>query len=278
MTTAGFIGLGSQGAGMAQRIIEQGVPTTLWARREPSLEPFAGTAAVAADPVELGQRSDVVGICVTDGAATRAVTLGPRGVLAGMAPGSVLALHSTIGTDECTEIAEVAAARGVLVIDAPVSGGGAAAATGRLTVYVGGVEDAVTRARPILETYGDPVLHMGALGSGLRTKLLNNALNAAHFALAHDAFALGAEFGLDAAALADALRNGSGRSFSLEVFAGLRTFDPIADHVGPIMAKDIALFERETADAPDRAVLLESADRFLHLLGHPRALAEEGAR
>ena len=278
MTSAGFIGLGNQGAGMAQRIIEQGVPTTLWARRSESLEPFVGTATVAADPFELGRASDVVGICVTDGAAVRDVTLGARGVVAGMADGSVLALHSTIGTDECSEIADAAAARGVHVIDAPVSGGGAAAAEGRLTVYVGGAEPAVARARPILETYGNPVLHMGALGSGLRTKLLNNALNAAHFALAHDAFALGAGFGLDPTALGEALRNGSGRSFSLEVFVGLRSFDAIADHVGPIMSKDIGLFDRETERAPDRAVLLESADRFLELLGHPRDLAAGRAR
>jgi 3-hydroxyisobutyrate dehydrogenase len=278
MTRAGFIGLGSQGAGMAQRIIEQGVPTTLWARRAPSLEPFAGTAAFAVDPVELGRASDVVGICVTDGAAVRDVTLGPRGVLAGMAEGSVLALHSTIGTDECTAIADAAATRGVHVIDAPVSGGGAVAAQGRLTVYVGGTDDAAARARPVLETYGDPVFHMGPLGSGLRTKLLNNSLNAAHFALAHDAFAVGAALGLDPTSLGDALRSGSGRSFSLEVFVGLRSFGPIADHVGPIMAKDIDLFERETAGVADRAALLETADRFLLLMGHPRPIAEGSTR
>jgi 3-hydroxyisobutyrate dehydrogenase-like beta-hydroxyacid dehydrogenase len=278
MTRAGFIGLGSQGGGMAQRIIERGVPTTLWARREEALGPFVSAATIAADPVELGRASDVVGICVTDGAAVREVTLGPGGVLAGMAAGSVLALHSTIGTEECVEIAEAAAARGVEVIDAPVSGGGAVAAAGRLTVYVGGSDAAVARARPVLDTYGDPVFHMGALGSGLRTKLLNNALNAAHFALAHDALAVGAALGLDATKIGEALRSGSGRSFSLEVFVGLRSFDAIADHVGPIMAKDIALFEREARSAPDHAVLLESADRFLELLGHPRDFIPEVAR
>jgi 3-hydroxyisobutyrate dehydrogenase-like beta-hydroxyacid dehydrogenase len=276
---AGFVGLGSQGAGMAQRIIEQGVPTTLWARSAHSLEPFAGIAAVAPDPVELGRASDVVGICVTDGAAARAVTLGPRGVLAGMAPGTVLALHSTIGTDDCAAIAEAAAAAKVQVIDAPVSGGGAVAVAGRLTVYVGGTDDAVARARPVLETYGDPIFHMGALGSGLRTKLLNNALNAAHFALAHDAFAIGAALGLDPAELGAALRSGSGRSFSLEVFVGLRSFaGAFADHVGPIMSKDVRLFEEETGGAPDRMALLGLADRFLELLGHPRGAAEEGVR
>ncbi len=236
-----------------------------------TLEPFAGNATLTADPVELGQKSDVVGVCVTDGAAVREVTLEPTGVLAGMRAGSVLAIHSTIGTEECEAIATAAAARDVLVVDAPVSGGGAAAAAGKLTVYVGGSDDAVARARPVFETYGDPVLHMGALGSGLRTKLLNNALHAAHFALAHDAFAIGAAEGLDPDALAAALTSGSGRSFSLEVFAMMRSFaGAFADHVGPIMAKDVGLFASETDGVPERDVLLEPADRYLELLGHPR--------
>jgi 3-hydroxyisobutyrate dehydrogenase-like beta-hydroxyacid dehydrogenase len=277
MVTAGFIGLGSQGAGMAQRIIAQRVPTTLWARRAATLEPFAGKASFAADPAELGRASDVVGVCVTDAAAVREVTLGPSGVLAGMAEGSVLAIHSTIGIDDCAEIAEAATRRGVLVIDAPVSGGGAAAAAGQLTVYVGGAHDAVARARPALETYGDPVLHMGELGSGLRTKLLNNALNAAHFALAHDAVTIGRDAGLDPDVLAEALRRGSGRSFALEVFVAMGSFDPFAGHVGPIMSKDVGLFAHETDDVRDRAVLLQAADRFLDLLGYPRVLASGGS-
>lgn len=270
MVSAGFIGLGSQGAGMAERIIEQGVSTTLWARRSAALSSFDGRAAVAADPARLGAASDVVGVCVTDGAAVREVTLGPTGVLAGMAEGSVLAIHSTIGVPECLDIAEAAAARGVSVIDAPVSGGGAAAAAGKLTVYVGGGDDALARARPVLDTYGDPVLHMGPLGAGLRTKLLNNALSAAHFALAHDAVAVGVAEGLDRNALADALRSGSGRSFALEVLVGMPSFEAFAGHVGPIMSKDVALFAEETEGAPARAALLQTADRFLELLGHTR--------
>lgn len=271
MPSVGFIGLGSQGAGMAQRMIDEGLPTTLWARRAETLGPFAGRATVAEDPAALGRASEVVGICVTDGAAVREVTLGPHGVLAGMEPDTVLLVHSTIGVEECEEIAVAAEPRGVRVLDAPVSGGGAAAADGRLTVYVGGPDAAVATAQPVLGTYGDPVLHMGALGSGLRTKLVNNALVAAHFGLAHDAFALGEALGIDGAKLGDALTNGSGRSFSLEVFAGLRSFAPIADHVGPIMSKDIGLFASETrSDTADRDVILGAADRFLALLGHPR--------
>ncbi|MGB7050607.1 MAG: NAD(P)-binding domain-containing protein, partial [Acidimicrobiales bacterium] len=111
MVTAGFIGLGSQGAGMAQRIIEQRVPTTLWARNRSTLEQFVGKATFAVDPAELGAASDVVGICVTDGEAVREVTLGPQGVLAGMAEGSVLIIHSTIAIKDCREVADAGALR-----------------------------------------------------------------------------------------------------------------------------------------------------------------------
>jgi len=270
--TAGFIGLGSQGAGMAQRIIEDGIPTTLWARNPSSLESFRGRATLAGRPTELGERCDVVGICVTDDAAVRDVTLGPTGVVAGMAAESVLAIHSTIGTGTCAEIAEAASDHGVVVIDAPVSGGGAAAAAGALTVYVGGPVSGVERARPVLETYGDPVLHMGALGSGLRTKLINNLLNAAQFGLAHDAMAVGEALDLDPHLLGRALTSGSGRSFSLEVFVGLGSLDAIADHVGPLLSKDVDLFSREpvSTEAAERTALLTAADRLLGIIGHPR--------
>jgi len=273
VTTAGFIGLGSQGAGMAQRIIEDGIPTTLWARTPSSLASFRGRAGVAGQLPELGKRSDVVGICVTDDAAVREVTLGPTGVLAGMAAGSVLAIHSTVGTDTCVDVAEAAEEHRVSVIDAPVSGGGAAAAAGALTVYVGGSVEAVERARPVLDTYGDPVLHMGPLGSGLRTKLINNLLNAAQFGLAHDAMAVGEALGLEPHLLGQALTSGSARSFSLEVFVGLGSLEPIAGHAGPLLSKDVELFSLEPlpAEAAERAALLTAADRLLAIVGHPRS-------
>jgi 3-hydroxyisobutyrate dehydrogenase-like beta-hydroxyacid dehydrogenase len=239
---------------MAERIAASDIELVLWARRPESLEPFLGRARIAATPEELGAACDVVGICVTDGAAVREVA---HAVVPSMRADAVLAIHSTIGTDD------LFAVTGARVIDAPVSGGGAAAAEGRLTVYVGGSDDDVAYARPVLETYGNPVLHMGAVGAGQRTKIINNALAAAQFALAHDAFAVGESLGLDADLLAEALRTGSGRSCSLEVFSMMRTFEPIKGMLGPIMRKDVGLFAREV---PEDDLLLATADRFLPLL------------
>ena len=101
-TRVGFIGLGSQGAAMARRITDEGFPLTIWARRPASVEPFAGTdAVVASTPAELGAASDVVGICVVADADVEDVLLRADGVLAGMAPGGVIAIHSTVHPDTC---------------------------------------------------------------------------------------------------------------------------------------------------------------------------------
>src|SRR5437763_11852468 len=138
---AGFIGLGSQGGPMARRIVESGHSLAIWARRPETLEPFRDTAAtVATSPAEVGAGSDVVGICVMADADVEDVVLRDDGVLAGMASGGVIAIHSTVHPDTCRKVAEQAAARGVDVIDAPVSGGAPAASEGRLLIMVGGDE------------------------------------------------------------------------------------------------------------------------------------------
>ena len=214
----GFVGLGDQGGPMARRIADAGFSTTVWARRPATLHPFASTpATIAASPADLGRTSDLVGVCVVNDDDVRAVLLGPDGVLAGMGPGSIIAIHSTVHPQTCREVADAARATGVSVIDAPVSGGGQVAAAGQLLVLVGGEEADVERARPVFVTFGDPVVHLGPLGSGQLAKLINNALMTAQLGLADDALRLGAGLGMDAAALADALSHGSGNSFSLGV-------------------------------------------------------------
>ena len=96
------------------------------------------------------------------------------GVLAGLAAGGVIAIHATVHPDTCRQVAARAVDVGVDVVDAPVSGGGVAAAEGKLLVMVGGDDAVVDRVRPVFATYADPVLHLGSLGSGQMAKLLNN--------------------------------------------------------------------------------------------------------
>lgn len=269
----GFIGLGSQGAPMARRIIEAGFPTTLWARRPASLEPFAGTAAqVAASPAELAKASDLVCLCVVGDDDVEEVAGGEEGVLAGLSGGGVIAVHSTVHPDTCRRLAGRASAQGVRVVDAPVSGGGPAAAEGRLLVMAGGEAGAVEFCRPVFESYGDPIVHLGPLGSGQVTKLLNNVLFTANLATAASALALGSALEVDPGRLADVIAHGSGASFALGRIASAGgTLDRIAAHALTVLAKDVRLAAglSDSAGAP-AATVLAAADAALALMGQQR--------
>ncbi|TDC67751.1 NAD(P)-dependent oxidoreductase [Actinomadura sp. GC306] len=269
----GFIGLGSQGAPMARRIVDAGFPTTLWARRPASLEPFAATPAkVAGTPAELAAASDVVCVCVVNDDDVAEVVRGEDGVLAGMAEGGVIAVHSTVHPDTCRGLADAAAARGVAVVDAPVSGGGPAAEEGRLLVMAGGDPAAVETCRPVFAAHADPVVHLGPLGSGQVAKLLNNVLFTANLATSAGAVALGESLGVDAARLAGVLSHGSGNSFALGSIARAGgTLEHLAALAGPLLQKDarlVAALAEAAGAAP--GTVLAAADAALALMEHPR--------
>jgi 3-hydroxyisobutyrate dehydrogenase-like beta-hydroxyacid dehydrogenase len=269
----GFIGLGSQGGPMAGRIIEAGFTTTLWARRAGSLEPFAGsTATVAGSPAELAVASDLVCLCVVGDGDVEEVATGENGVLAGLKPGGVLAIHSTVHPNTCHRLAEQAARHGVSVIDAPVSGGAPAVAEGRLLVMVGGDDAVVERCRPVFASYADPIVHLGALGSGQTTKLLNNLLFTANLGTAASTLALGEALGVLPDRLADVISRGSGNSFALSVLGGeTEGLSRLAGMAGALLQKDVRLLA-DVADAATVAggAVLDAADAALSLMGHPR--------
>jgi 3-hydroxyisobutyrate dehydrogenase-like beta-hydroxyacid dehydrogenase len=236
---------------MARRIIEAGYPTTLWARRDASLDPFRATPAqLAPSPAALAEASDVVCLCVFGDDDVREVV---GGLLGGMEPGSLLVVHSTVHPRTVAEVAGLAEPAGVDVVDAPVSGGGDAALAGRLCVMVGGSEASFERVRPVLETYGDPVRRVGPAGSGARTKLLNNLLFMANIAVADEALRVAVALGADRAGVADILAAGSGGSFALGVVSRMaRGRLDLIDVAGPVLRKDLAiideLLESVTAD------------------------------
>jgi 3-hydroxyisobutyrate dehydrogenase-like beta-hydroxyacid dehydrogenase len=268
MTRVGFVGLGSQGGPMARAIVDAGFATTLWARRPESLEPFADTpAAVAASPAELGAASDILCICVVDDAGVDAVLRGPDGALSAMADGSVVVVHSTV--HPTTVVRLQADFPALHVLDAPVSGGGHKAASRELLVMAGGTAEVLERCRPVLETFGEPILHVGPIGAGQEVKLLNNTVFAAQLALAAEAFELAAARQLDQAAVASILASGSGRSYAAEVVAGGGfTLDGLAAFAGQLLAKDVAILAGD-AGLTDSA-LLAAADAALDRMGVAR--------
>ena len=269
--SVGFIGLGSQGGPIARRIADAGFPLTLWARRPETLQPFADTpAATASSPAALALRSEIVGICVTGDDDVDQVVLGSDGVLAGLAPGGTLVIHSTVHPQTCMRLSEAASERGVKLIDAPVSGGGPAASQGSLLVMVGGDEEIVAYVRPVLETYGDPILRLGPVGAGQAAKLVNNLAFTAQIALALDIFAFVDRLGLDPAAMAQVLERGSGGSKAASIVSGSALdLSGLAKVAGPLLRKDFRLISdvarSQSVDLPES--VLNLAEKSLAVLG-----------
>ena len=249
---------------MARRIIEGGFPTTLWARRPEALAAYADTAAtVAASPRELGAAVDILGVCVIADADVDGVLRGPEGALADMTDRGIVLVHSTVHPDTCRRLqADFPRLR---ILDAPVSGGVHKAAAGELLVMVGGDAGTFQASRGVLETFANPLLHLGPLGSGQEAKLLNNAIFTAQLGLAADTFALAAERGLDLAALTTVLTEGSGRSYAAQIVAGAghraQTLAPLA---GSLLAKDVGILAQLVHD--DQRPLIATARTALALM------------
>lgn len=259
------------GGAIASCIIDAGYPTVLWARRPEALDAFDGErVAVARTPAELAAGVDLVGVCVWADDDVRAVMEGDDGVLAGCAPGTVVAIHSTVMPATCRDLADAATARDVTVLDAPVSGGRAAALARSLVVAVGGDADAFDRCRAVFQAFGDPVVHLGPVGAGQYAKLVNNALLAANLAVADDALTLGEALGLRPDALLEVLRRGSGRSFGLDIAMTARASPETREQVRRPLDKDVAaLVSSAPAASAAASALVDAAADAIRRLGAP---------
>jgi 3-hydroxyisobutyrate dehydrogenase len=249
---------------MARRIASAGIPVTVWARRRAVADGAAQWGAeVAASPAELGATCDVVGVCVFDAADVAEVLVGPQGVTEGMAEGGTVLVHSTVSPSEIQAIARRADARGITVLDAPVSGGPAAADAGELLVLLAGPAAAAERALPVVSAYAARVIRLGDVGTAQLAKLLNNALLAAQVALAQDALRLGAGHGIGDGLL-DVLRTGSARGFALDLFAQVGSVDALASsQFGPTIDKDVRLLAGTLGSTGERSVLMDLAEDLI---------------
>ena len=258
---------------MARRIVDEGFALTLWARRPESLEPFADSAAtIATSPADLAEVSEIVCLCVTGDADVEEVLLGSDGVLGGLSAGGVLVIHSTVHPETCVRLSQVAADKEVLLLDAPVSGGGPAALQRALLVMVGGDQSVLARVRPVLGTFGDPILHLGPVGAGQTAKLINNLAFTAQLAFALDLFAFVGQLGVDRDAMAQVLDRGSGGSRASSIVSG-SAFDlsGLGQVAGPLLQKDFGLVadiaRTRHVDLPGS--LLRLAESSLAVLNSP---------
>ncbi len=212
----GFAGLGIMGGGMARNLLAKGHPLTVWNRSPARSEALAAAgAAVAGSPEDLARRSDVVLICVSDTPDVEELTLRPDGLLAGLAPGSLVVDHSTISPAATERLAARLAEAGSSWLDAPVSGGSEGAARGTLSIMVGGDAADLERARPYLEAFGTTITHVGPVGAGQRVKIVNQILVVVNQLAASEALLFAGAAGLDLDTTLAAVSGGAAGSWML---------------------------------------------------------------
>ena len=263
----GFVGLGNQGGPMALRIAQAGLPLTVWARRPDVLAEFVRAGAVRAETLhELGAASSLVAVCVTTDDDVRQVVLGAvdsdvvtGGLLAAMAPGSSLAIHSTAHPETVRQIAKLCARRSVSVVDAPVSGGNIGAQAGTMAILVGGEAEIVDRWRPVWATFASSVSLLGGVGAGQHAKLVNNALAAANLGTALRALDSAQRAGLDRVVVGEVLAASSGASFMLGAARGANAEG--LSLAAARLRKDVAIYaDVLTPDDEDGAALAAAAE------------------
>ncbi|HTV89945.1 MAG TPA: 3-hydroxyisobutyrate dehydrogenase [Stellaceae bacterium] len=204
MTTIGFIGLGNMGAPMAANLLKAqhrvaGYDVVAAARDRLAEQGGHDVSGVS----EAAAAGDIVVTMLPAGPQVREVYLGPNGVLAHARPGALLIDCSTIDVETARAVAAEAAARGLQMVDAPVSGGVIGAEAGTLTFMVGGAAETFARARPILEAMGRTIVHAGPAGAGQTAKICNNMILAASMIAVCEGFALAEKLGLPAQTLFD---------------------------------------------------------------------------
>jgi 3-hydroxyisobutyrate dehydrogenase-like beta-hydroxyacid dehydrogenase len=239
-TRVSFVGAGQMGSPMVQRLLDAGVPTTVYARRAEVREQFerAGAPVVAALS-DAARDADVVVVCVYSDNELDEVALGADGLIASMAPGAILALHTTGSPATAKRLADAGAPRGVKVVDAPVSGGADDILAGHLTVMLGGERDDVERVASVVAAYSDAIFPIGELGSAQAVKLVNNALFAANMQLVAQAERVANELGVDTSTLATVVQRSSGASYVMGLVAFTASTPALAESAGHFLRKDI---------------------------------------
>jgi 2-hydroxy-3-oxopropionate reductase len=212
----GFIGLGVMGKPMAMNLLNAGYMLTVWNRTRSKMDDLlAAGASGAKSPREVAEKSDVVIIMVTDSSDVEEVTLEQEGVIHGVHPGLVVIDMSSISPTVTLKVANELGAKGVKVLDAPVSGGEIGAKQATLSIMVGGEKATFDECLPILQVLGKRITHMGSNGMGQTTKLCNQVICALNIQAVCEGLILGAKAGLDLKKLLEVVTAGAAGSWML---------------------------------------------------------------
>jgi len=216
MARIGFIGLGNMGLPMAQNLIKAGHQVEGVDVNGAATDKLRGAGGAVAATVKIAAaRADVVITMLPAGAHVREVYLGPGGIIENANAGTLLIDCSTIDVATARDVSAAAEARGLLMLDAPVSGGVGGATAGTLTFMVGGSERAFTRALSILQAMGKTIVHAGGAGNGQAAKICNNMILGISMIAVSEAFVLAEKLGLDKQKLFDISSKSSGQCWSM---------------------------------------------------------------
>lgn len=239
----GYVGLGAMGAALARRLLACGCQVHVYDVRPESVRDLASAGAVAApDLPSLARACDVILVCVPTSAVVREVLLGTNGLAEGLDPGKVV-IDQTTGDPAATRaLAAELEARGVRMVDAPVSGGPDGAAAGRMVTFCGGPAEVFAQVRPLLALTGPTVVHFGPVGSGNVAKLIKNTLGACNRMITYETVALGVKAGLKLDDIARVIGKGSGWTQAFErILPVLASGGRTADLRLALMVKDLDL-------------------------------------
>ncbi len=219
MSHIGFIGLGHMGYPMAQNLIKAGHAVTGFDIDHAASDRIAARGGVIATSIDVAcAGADVVITMLPSGKEVREVYLGPGGVLASAAPGTLLIDSSTIDVESARAVSAAAGVNELSMVDAPVSGGVAGAEAATLTFMVGGSDAALERAKPVLAAMGKTIVHAGGPGTGQAAKICNNMILGVSMIAVCEAFLLAEKLGLDAQKLFEISSKSSGQCWSMTTY------------------------------------------------------------
>ncbi len=248
LTNVGFVGLGVMGRPMARRILAAGFPLVVHSRAAAAVaEIVADGAKAARSPADVARAAEIVIVMVPDTADLAAVLEGPDGILAGAADGLIVAAMGTHHPAAMPPLAATCAARGVRLLDAPVSGGEVGATEGSLSIMVGGDAAAFDTALPVFEAMGRTIVRVGESGAGQLAKACNQLIVGATIAAVAEGLHLARAAGVDPAVVRTALTGGYATSRVLEI------------HGARMIERDFAPGGRSALHAKDAHIILDTA-------------------
>jgi 3-hydroxyisobutyrate dehydrogenase len=253
-----LIGLGTMGSGMARNLLKAGFPLTVHNRTTAKASPFAAMGAcVASSPAEASTGASIIITMLSDDNASRETWLGNSGALAAASKSTVLIESSTVSPTWIAELAQHASAQELDLLDAPVTGSRLQSEQGQLTFLVGGPEQALAKATPVLRAMSKEIVHLGPVTSGAKMKLVNNFLCGAQVASLAEAMAWIERSGLDRETALNVLNNGApGSPLLRTVSTRMADRDYTVNFSLKLMAKDL---EYASAEASKSGVTLELA-------------------